>query len=207
MLMRKRRVLLLVTSAAAIVALVGGIAWAAIPDGNIVNACYATPGGALRAVDVSTDCTSGESAVALGGPTRAYSFANQNNVDLSATSVRVGSVDLVAGTYVVSGKVNVSNQNFTALGSTFVPCSLRLVGIGGNVDQTWMIVPSARTGLLASNASISLQGVAIVPGVPGKATLEMLCASLPRTAGPATGVIARYRQLQAVQVDSLQATP
>jgi hypothetical protein len=203
MLMPKRRVLLLVTSAAAIIALVGGIAWAAIPDGNIVNACFATPGGALRAVDVPTDCVSGESAVALGGPTRAYSFANSNNVDLSATSVRVGSVDLVAGTYVVFGKVNVSNQNPSALGATFVPCSLRLVGIGGNVDQTWMIVPSPRTGLLASNASISLQGVAIVTG---KATLEMQCASLPRPGGPATGVIARYRQLQAVQVDSLQTT-
>ncbi len=191
---------------AALVAVVAGIAWAAIPDGNVVNACFATPGGTLRAVDVPTDCATGEAAVALGGPTRGYSFSNPNNVELSATSVGVGSVDLVTGTYLVHGKVNISNLNFTALGATFVPCSMRLVGIGGNVDQTWMIVPSPRTGLNASNASISLQGVAIVPAAYGKATLEMVCASIPRPTGPPTGVIARYRQLQAIQVDSLQTT-
>jgi hypothetical protein len=204
MVQRKRQALIVLTATAAIIALVGGIAWAAIPEGNVVHACFATPGGALRAVDVSTDCATGESAVALGGPTRAYSFANPANVDLSSTTVRVGSVDLVTGTYLVHGKVNISNQNFTALGSTFVPCTLRLLGT--TPDQTWMIVPSARTGLNASNASISLQAAVTVPADPGKATLEMQCASLPRTAGPAAGVIARYRQLQAVQVDSLQAT-
>jgi hypothetical protein len=204
MLQRKRRALIFLTSAAVIVALVSGIAWAAIPEGNVVNACFATPGGSLRAVEVSTDCATGETAVALGGPTRAYSFANPGNVELSTTSVRVASVDLVTGTYLVNGKVNISNQNFTALGATFVPCSLRLLGT--TPDQTWMIIPSARTGLNASNASISLQAAVTVRADPGKATLEVLCASLPRTAGPATGVIARYRQLQAVVVDSLQAT-
>ena len=127
-------------------------------------------------------------------------------MELSTTAVRVASVDLVAGTYLVHGKVNLSNQNFTALGATFVPCTLRLAGTTTNLDQTWMIIPSPRTGLNASNASVSLQAAATVPGDPGKATLEMQCASLPRPAGPATNVIARYRQLQAVLVDSLQAT-
>lgn len=204
MSLRKHRTLAVVIASAATVAFAAGIAWAAIPNGNIVNACFATPSGSLRAVDVSTDCSASETAVALGGPTRGYAFANPSNVDLSSTSVRVGSIDLVAGTYLVTGKVNISNQNFTALGSTFVPCSLRLLGT--TPDQTWMIVMSARTGLLSSNASVSLQAAVTVPPDPGKATLELMCASIPRAAGPATGVVARYRQLQAVQVDSLQAT-
>ena len=198
-----RRPLVIVLAGAAAAALATGIAWAAIPDGNLVNAC-ATEGGPIRAVATSGSCDTGETALQLGGPTRGYSSGRADDVTLGPTSVRVASLVLPAGSYLLHGKVNIANLNFTAIGSTFVPCSIRIAGTTTNIDQTWMIVEQARTGTGASNASIGLQGPVTIPESTGKAEVELLCASLPRTLGPATNVVARYRQLAAVQVDTLQ---
>ena len=194
MLRRKRRALILLTSTATIAALVGGIAWAAIPEGNIVNACFATPGGSLRAVDVLDRLRHGrDGGRARRADTRATRSPTPATSSCPRPSVRVGSVDLVAGTYLVHGKVNISNQNFTALGATFVPCTLRLAGTTTNLDQTWMIIPSARTGLNASNASVSLQAAATVPADPGRRRSR--CSAHPSPAGrPGNG---RHRALPA----------
>jgi hypothetical protein len=182
-----------------------GIALATIPDSSgVVNACYATTTGAVRAVDTAGACGAGESALELGGPTRGYAFSNAGDVPLGTTSVRTASLILPAGTYLVHAKVNVANLNFSALGSTFVPCSIRLAGTTTNLDETWVILQQAITGTGASNASVGLQAAVTVSSPPGKAEVEVICASVPRTGGPATRVVARYRQLDAVLVDTLQ---
>ena len=63
-----RRPSLLLVAIAATALVVGGIAWAAIPDsGGANNACYHTSNGKLRAVDAPDDCSGGETAIALGG--------------------------------------------------------------------------------------------------------------------------------------------
>jgi len=43
----------------------GGAAFATIPNGGVINACYAKSGGSLRVIDASvTNCKSGETALA-----------------------------------------------------------------------------------------------------------------------------------------------
>jgi Collagen triple helix repeat (20 copies) len=50
--------------AVAIIALGGGVAWATIPNGDVINACYSKSGGSLRVIDASvTNCKSGETAL------------------------------------------------------------------------------------------------------------------------------------------------
>jgi hypothetical protein len=118
--------------------------------------------------------------------------------------VRVASLPLPAGTYLVHAKVKVANLNFTAIGSTFVPCSIRLAGTTTNLDQTWVVLQQAITGTGSSNTSIGLQAPVTIATPPGKAEVEVVCASVPRRAGPTSRVVARFRQLDAVLVDSLQ---
>ncbi len=183
-----------------------GVAYAAIPDSSgVINTCYADEGGALRAVDVPTDCMKGETPLPLGGPTRGYAAANLSTpVELGTTSASVASIILPAGTYLAHAKVNVANLNFTALGATFVPCSMRIAGTSTNLDQTWIVLQQAVTSTGASSASIGLQAAVTIPA--DKDVLEVICASIPRTAGPTTRVFARYRQLDAISVDVLSAT-
>lgn len=199
----RRKSLLLGAALTAALALAGGLAWAAIPDGNLVNAC-ATAGGPIRAVDTPGSCDGGETALQLGGPTRGYAFSQAANVGLGTTGVVVASLGLPPGSYLVHAKVNVANLNFTAPGSTFVPCSLgyRVDGSLSGLDQTWIVLMQAITGTAASSASIGLQGAVTLPE---KGTVEVTCASLPRAAGPTTNVVARNRKLDAIQVDSLAA--
>jgi hypothetical protein len=199
-----RRALAATIAVGATLLAAGGIAWAAIPDSSgAVNACYAALGGALRAVDGPGDCGAGETAVPLGGPTRGYAFANPGSVALGSTSVVVGSLKLGPGKYLVHGKVNVANLNFSALRGTFVPCSLKVGGTTTNLDQTWLILEQALTGSAASNASFALQAAV---ELPAGGSIVMECASLPRPGGPPTGVVARYRQLDAIGVDALSTT-
>ncbi|MFN0155293.1 MAG: hypothetical protein ACKVUT_13030 [Gaiella sp.] len=196
-----RRPLALAAVAASTLVAAAGIAWAAIPEGNVVNACFDTTSGALRAVPVATDCVAGsESAVALGGPTRAYSFSRPEDVILGTTGVTVASLILPEGSYLLHGKVNVANLNTFPLVPTFVPCSL-LNGTTA-IDQSWVQLMS-QAGAYAQ--SISLQGPVVVPA-GGKLEIKLTCASLPRPGGPTTNVRARYRHLDAVQVDALQVS-
>ena len=95
-----RRPLALVVALGATLLAAGGIAWAAIPDSTgAINACYATSNGKLRAVDTPTDCGGGERAIALGGPTRAYSSHPPGTVVLGTTSSDLASLTLPAGQY------------------------------------------------------------------------------------------------------------
>jgi hypothetical protein len=51
--------------AGVLLAVGGGAAFATIPNGGVINACYAKSGGSLRVIDASvTNCKSGETALA-----------------------------------------------------------------------------------------------------------------------------------------------
>lgn len=185
---------------------VAGVAYATIPDSaGVINTCYANTGGALRAVDSAADCVKDETHLQLGGPTRGYATSNPIAlVELGTTSATVASMVLPAGRYLAHAKVNVANLNFTAIGSTFIPCSMRIAGTSTSLDQTWIVLQQAVTGTGSSSASIGLQAAVTIP--TEKAVLEVICASIPRTAGPTTRVFARYRQLDAISVDVLSTT-
>jgi len=193
-------------AAVGVLLVVAGVAYATIPDSSgVVNTCYANAGGALRAVDGAADCTKDETHLQLGGPTRGYASANPTTyVELGSATVRVASLILPAGSYLAHAKVNVANLNFSAVGSTFVPCSMQIAGTSTSLDQTWIVLQQAVTSTGASSASIGLQAAVTIPA--GKEVLEVICASIPRTAGPTTRVVARYRQLDAISVDTLVST-
>ncbi|MCY7301742.1 MAG: hypothetical protein LH654_01630 [Thermoleophilia bacterium] len=70
--------------------------------------------------------------------------------------------------------------------------------------RTWVVLQQAVTSTGASSASIGLQAAVTIPAE--KAVLEVTCASIPWTAGPASRVFARCRQLDAISVDVLATT-
>jgi hypothetical protein len=203
-LLRSKRAIALATAGASLV--VVGVAYATIPDtSGVVNTCYKNGNGDLRAVDAAADCHGNETHLPLGSPTRGYAAADQSSpgVELHATSAIVASVSLPAGRYLAHAKVNLTNENPGAPGSTFVPCSMRIQGTTTNLDQTWIVLPPAASADGSTSASVGLQAAV---SIPGAAVLEVICASVPRLGGPEDHVYARYRQLDAISVDTLSAS-
>jgi hypothetical protein len=186
-----RRPLALVAALGATVLAVGGIAWAAIPDSTgAINACYTTSNGKLRAVDSPTDCSGGESAIALGGPTRAYSTHPSGEADIGTTPADLASLTLPPGRYLVHAKLNVVDFGFT--GNVFVACSL---GVGGlTPNMTWVTLgPSIES---APSASIGLQGSVVLAS-----TSTVVARCVAPDGDP--DVRARFRALDAISVDAL----
>jgi hypothetical protein len=186
-----RRPLALVAALGATVLAVGGIAWAAIPDSSgAINACYTTSNGKLRAVDAPADCSGGEAAIALGGPTRGYSTHPGGEVVLGTTSTEVASLTLPAGRYLVHAKVNVVDFGFT--GNVFVACSL---GVGGlTPDMTWVTLgPSIES---APSTSVGLQGSVVLTS---PSTVVARCAAPDGD----PDVRARFRALDAISLDAI----
>lgn len=193
---------LVVLALSAALLVVGGAAYAVIPDTDgTVHACVSPVSGNVRAVDLRGDCRTRETAVDLGGPTRGYATNETGLILLDDTSDAMASLKLPPGRYLIHGKVNVVNFGSSATAGTFVPCSLRVGGTSTNLDQTWIELASSSED--ATSASIGLQGAA---DLPAGGSVVMLCASLPRPGGP-TNVQARYRQLDAIGVDSLTTSP
>ena len=202
---RSRRVLVLATVATVLGA--AGVAYATIPDSfGVVNTCYKNGNGDLRAVDAAADCRTNETHLPLGSPTRGYATSDSSfpGVELGETSATVASVSLTAGRYLAHAKVNINNGNTGASGSTFVPCSMRIQGTTTNLDQIWIVLPSAASADGSTSASVGLQAAV---SLSSGAVLEVICASIPRPGGPADGIYARYRQLDAISVDTLNVSP
>ena len=76
--MGRTQLLAAAAGAIAATALAGGIAWAAIPEGGVIQGCYNENNGQLRVVDAATDC--GPSELGL----------SWNQTALKAKSVRRG---------------------------------------------------------------------------------------------------------------------
>jgi len=195
-----RRTLLAVAVAASLVT-AGGVAWATIPaaDGTI-HACRLNVGGWLRAVDDPSRCRSVETAVDLGGPTRGLAFSADGDVSLGTTSTTVAQIDLQAGKYLIHGKVNLINKDFGDPDGAFVPCDLRIDGTTTMLDRDAVLAEGPVTTSEAYITDEALQAPLVVPTF---ARVLLECAAVPR--GASTNVAARYRQLDAVQVDGLSA--
>jgi hypothetical protein len=189
-----------VTGALAVAA--GGLAWAAIPASDgAVHTCYQRASGDLRAVNDPSACRRFETPLDLGGPTRGYAFGGTGDVALRATSVTVADLRLPAGTYLVHGKVNLFDDAFGDAGGAFVPCDLRLEGTTTMLDQNAVRLEGPVSGTEANISDEALQ-TPLAATAPAHVLLE--CAALPST-GTTVSVRARYRQLDAVQLDGLTA--
>lgn len=188
----RTQVFALVAFAATLLA-AGGIAWAAIPDSSgVINACYATSNGKLRAVDSPADCSAGESSVALGGPTTGYATSRPDFIAIGTTPTVVASLKLPAGKYLVHGKLDVLDTSFT--GGVFVACNLTIGGTTGFSDASFNTLGPVVTG--APSESMALQ-TPLTLATDG--AIVMLCTA-PEAKEPVT---ARYRQLDAIRVDGL----
>jgi hypothetical protein len=130
--MKSRSGVLLSAVAAPIVTalIVGGVAWAAIPDGDDheFHACYDNQSGSLRIYDPSGGpikaCGKNETAVTWNqagqpgppgqqgpsGLSHAYSAASSGVTQLGPDAVTVLSLDLPAGSYAVFFKTNAATQ-------------------------------------------------------------------------------------------------
>jgi hypothetical protein len=187
-----RRAALVVALGATALAL-GGLAWAAIPDASgVVNACYATSNGKLRAVDSAADCGGGENPVALGGPTTGYATSRPDFIAVGTTPTVVASLKLPAGKYLVHGKLDVLDTTFT--GGVFVACNLLIGGTTTTPDSSWNTLGPVVTG--APTESMALQ---TPPQLATDGAIVMTCVA-PDAKEPVT---ARYRQLDALRVDGL----
>jgi hypothetical protein len=110
-------------------ALVGGVAWASIPDGKgVIHGCYAnTLPHTLRVIDtaVTASCPSGTTALnwnAKGppGPSNAYAAHHDGGVVLSTSGGTLLTLALAPGSYVVTAKAQLD----TFQECTGVPCQI-----------------------------------------------------------------------------------
>lgn len=187
----------------AVSACAGGLAWAAIPASDgAVHACYRNIGGDLRAVNESASCRRFETPIDLGGPTRGFAFSASGDVALGATSVTVAELHLPAGKYLIHGKVNVFNTGFGDPSGVFAPCDLRVDGTTTMLDQNALRLEGPVSATEANIADEALQAPLTVTA-PAHVLLE--CAALPSVGSDPVSARARYRQLDAVQVDGLTA--
>ena len=198
---RTRRIAVVAAVAAAFAA-VGAVAWATIPaaDGTI-HACRTNVGGFLRAVDDPSRCrTRVETAIDLGGPTRGLAFSADGDVALGTTSATVAQLDLLAGTYLIHGKVNLIDEDFGNASGALVPCDLRVDGTTTMLDRNAVLLEGPVTTSEAYVSGEALQAPLVVDKF---ARVLLECAAVPR--GATATVVARYRQLDAIQVDGLDA--
>ena len=153
---RSKKIAVLVAGAVGVLAL-GSFAFAAIPDGGVIHACYSTSTGAVRVTDTATNmpkgCSSKETALDWNqqgpkgdrGPSNAYA-AHGSATLTPNTSTIVATRTVPPGTYAVSGKV-VLKASGANVPLTTVACSLGTSGgNSGTADYAYGTVWSDASG-------------------------------------------------------------
>jgi hypothetical protein len=140
---RSKKIAILVAGGVAALAL-GSFAFAAIPDGGVIHACYSTSTGAVRVTDTATNmpkgCSSKETALDWNqqgpkgdrGPSNAYAAHGWATLTPN-TSTIVATRTVPPGTYAVSGKV-VLKASGANVSLTTVHCALG-AGTGNNASS------------------------------------------------------------------------
>jgi len=199
----RRRSVSIGAAGAVLLAVAGGIGYAAIPTNGLINGCYAKTNGGLRVIDPSAGqaCTQKETALQWSqagpkgdrGPSDAYSddsgFSPLNFG--GGVDVDVATLNLPAGSYVFNAKVLVGNR--PADENAEFTCSLRYgfavvmdfagVRLGGGAPFA-----AGSTSTVANSATRTLDA---------PQTVRLLCSTTSADA------FAQYGQLSAVQVATL----
>lgn len=182
-------------AAVALAVALGGVAFAAIPDGGgVFNACYDNATGAVRLVDKQpTDCTGGETGASwnqtgLRGPSTGYVARRNGNFGHADGRLRmVRQVVVPAGSYVIQSEVTAYSQRRESLGAT---CVLDTVSGGdrNELDVSHAIVPAQPHG----GSKVQLVNMDSTQLAAG-ATVRLLCR----------GDNLQGARLQAVRVETL----
>jgi hypothetical protein len=187
----------LLVAVAVTLAIGAGVAWAAIPDASgVIQACYKTSNGALRAVPSASSCSASETPIELGGPTRGHSVGDPADATLGTSSTSILELGLPAGKYLIHAKANLIN--LPGSDAAFVACDLRLASTTTELDAVRVVLEEHATSSEAYQANVPLQA-AVTLTAPSAVVFE--CAALTR--GTTSTVNARYRQLAAVSLDTL----
>ena len=201
MILTRRGAVLAVAVATAGVA--AAVAWAVIPSANgVLHTCVHPASGALRAVEDAGACRGGETHVPLGGPNRGVAFNGIGDVALGPTSVAVATLDLPPGKYLVHAKANIVNRSTDPAG-VFVPCSILVLGTTTSLDQTWINLEPELGYENVSRTTVALQAAL---HLRDKGTVQLMCAAIVGDPLSKPDALARYRQLDAIEVDRLDTT-
>lgn len=135
--MRKTLRYTLVAAALSLAALVGGLAYAAIPDASgVVNACYRTTDGDLRVSDAA--CRTDETALALNTVGGRERLAVQTTCSQALDSNCVTTVTCSTGKIVLAGGFSINAADGSQLESTrtiFVQSSAPPTDAGWQVNS------------------------------------------------------------------------
>ena len=147
---------------------VGGVAWADIPDSGVINGCYKTISGAVRVIDASKGAKCNASETALNwnqtGPTGPAGISLFANVDSDGTLVSgtaTGASEVALGVYAVNFNQDVSNCSgvantgrFPGSTGTVADAVVASVFTGNGVDPRTVGVHlrNAPTGLAEESA-------------------------------------------------------
>jgi hypothetical protein len=138
---RRQRRIAGVVAVVLIVALLGGIAYAAIPDANgVIHGCYKDVSGNLRVVDSATSCLPSETAISWNqsgqqGPPGLSGYEQKSHqVFLNPNEFAEVSVDCSAGKKVLGGGFDIETP-------TDVKVFSSEPAVGGNLsDHSWSVL-------------------------------------------------------------------
>lgn len=197
---------LFVLLAAAAVLLVGGIAWATIPDSQgVIHGCY-RPDGTLRVVDEGVACRQSETAISWNqqgqsgdrGPSDAYFTQTPTTQKLTGSDASILALNLPAGNYVINasitGYVAQSVSDARNIGCTVFAPDGNNVGITQEWVQNAGLGGSASLSITATIVSAAFNGF-------GEGPVALKCRTYP--APPADEWIAADATLVATQVATI----
>ena len=130
-----RRPLMVVAIVVVLGVAASGIAYATIPNGGVINACYTRSGGSLRVVDeTTTKCKSGETSLAwnVAGPQGTQGLQGPQG---SQGPQGVPGPAGVSGWQIVSRAVTVASDDYVAFGELLnvLACPSGKKAVGGGV--------------------------------------------------------------------------
>jgi hypothetical protein len=191
-------------AALGLLAAVGGIAYATIPDaGGVIHGCYLNRTGLLRVIDTSTsNCTTFETPIEWSqtgpqgppgqpgeqgppgepGPSEAFNVRGSTVEITSDASTEILRRDVPAGSYVVTARVEAFTRGQTT-GPRFITCMIMDTSDqnAGSLTVEMETPPGASNGA----AGLPLVGVA---EAPSGGTLRITCAVNPFSEGDSVGI-------------------
>jgi hypothetical protein len=206
------RHLALVAAGVVMGALIGGVAWASIPDSKgVIHGCYAnTSPHTLQVIDTATtaSCPSGTTAMnwnAKGppGPSNAYAAHHDASVSLSSAGSTLVSLSLPAGNFVITGKTEMDTALACAKSCPITKFAQCVLQAGSDSDNVSVGTEGADgQGSFGTDRMAAPAGLVVVHSSTTAFTASLVCSqqwvnNLPEETD------ATYSKIVAIKVGSL----